>query len=1063
MSLEKVEFPEEFLTREGKSGKGPGEKFRIFSYAERAIDVFHGPRAAWVVLCVGLILTISAWFFSTLIVNENAQHRFTVRSEEIAKAIEARMKVYEGLLWGGVAFFHAADQVDRDMWKKYVKRLELDKSWPGIQGLGFSTPVSPEDRSAHIQALRDEGFPDYTIRPEGIRDGYSAIVYLEPFDWRNQRALGYDMWSNDMRRAAMMRARDEGRAATSGIITLVQETKQDVQKGFLTYVPLYKHDARYKEDVPLDSVEARRAAFRGWVYAPFRMGDLMRGILGEGETSVAYEIFSGENIDENHLLFDNDKQFSGKTFGDRGQFSNTTRLDLQGQTWTINFSSGPDSVTSEEKMIPVAIGVAGIIIDFLLFYVITSLAFVNRRVHALALDITQELNAEKEKVAEEKGRAEKSNDRLRNAIEALQDGFAIYDPDDRLIIANSKYGEFYSLLADLIEPGVSFETLIREGALRGQWPEAVGREEDWVAERMERHRIGGEVFEQPLSDGRWLQVAEYITADGDKVGIRVNISDLKSAQAEANEARLEAEAASQAKSQFLSMMSHEIRTPLNGVLGIHRLLESEDLPPSVKAKLQAARESAEFLLVLVNQVLDFSRIEAGSIQSSEETFLVDVMLNILRSMFAPQVEEKGLRFEYDIVGDGRAPLSGDYDNIRQVLFNLVGNAIKFTSEGSVKIIASVDEDGPNLYRLGFTVSDTGPGIRMEDQEKIFEEFFQTPTGQEAGGGTGLGLSIAKRLASSMGGSLKVQSEVGRGATFYFSVPVRRSDSLANTVHGDIEGVAIRPLHALLVEDNEINQTVACEILKRDGHTTEIAVDGIDAIEMLSEQADRFDLVLMDIRMPRMDGVHATQAIRAMGLDARMLPIIGLTANAYREQKREYLDAGMQGVLTKPIEIAVLRRALARVAADSQVDHDRGGNVSAAVQPEEAPDLPRRDDRLVTLVDDDLFPATQEMLPRAKWLDTWCKFQTECDRMIAELENSDIGGAAVMEVAHDLKGMSANLGFTRLSAECSEIVAGAWKNADTRQLRAGLRVTFELSMARAESVVSSSTGVIQREA
>ena len=240
----------------------------------------HNAYTAWIVLLFGFIFTWAAWYTSDQFVQANARERFENRANEISSAIYARMLEYEQVLRGGVAFFNAAGNVDRKKFRSYVTALSIEKNWPGIQGIGFSIPVAAPDKSKHIEDIRREGFPGYTIKPDGDRDEYSAIIYLEPFDWRNQRAFGFDMWSNAMRRQAMMRARDTGEASTSGIITLVQETKDDVQKGFLTYLPLYKND------LPLSTVEQRRSAFIGWVYAPFRMGNLMAGILGSGQTEL---------------------------------------------------------------------------------------------------------------------------------------------------------------------------------------------------------------------------------------------------------------------------------------------------------------------------------------------------------------------------------------------------------------------------------------------------------------------------------------------------------------------------------------------------------------------------------------------------------------------------------------------------------------------------------------------------------------------------------------------------------------------------------------------------------
>lgn len=203
------------------------------------INIFHNSIIAWIILFISLTLTLVAYFVSQSFVQQRALDRFEFRAIEIEQAIKDRLLVYEQALWGGVALLYSSNNVSRNEWAQYVETLNISKNWPGIQGIGYSIPILSKNKENHIATIRSEGFPNYTIRPEGKRDTYTSIIYLEPFDWRNIRAFGYDMWSNDMRRKAMIRARDDGVAATSGIITLVQETNVNTQKGFLTYVPVY--------------------------------------------------------------------------------------------------------------------------------------------------------------------------------------------------------------------------------------------------------------------------------------------------------------------------------------------------------------------------------------------------------------------------------------------------------------------------------------------------------------------------------------------------------------------------------------------------------------------------------------------------------------------------------------------------------------------------------------------------------------------------------------------------------------------------------------------------------
>lgn len=372
----------------------------------KLFGLFNHAYLAWVVLLIGFIVTGAAWYTSNEFVNKNAELRFETRTIEISKAIRSRMAEYEQVLWGTIALFRASREVDRQEFKIYVDALRLQENWPGIQGIGFSIPLTPEQKLDHILSIRAEGFPTFDIKPPGERDEYSSIIFLEPFDWRNRRAFGYDMWSNEMRREAMTRARDTGEASTSGIITLVQETQTDVQKGFLTYLPLYRLE------MPISTVEERRAAFVGWVYSPFRMGDLMKGILGEGETNVEYEIFDGTELTKEALLFDSNNVFHAEDADSGELWSRTKILNLQGRTWTIVYTAGSNQLTEAESAQPTMVGAAGLVVDLLLFYIISSIALMQRRAEKLATDMTEDARGARSELEAKLIELEQSNNDL---------------------------------------------------------------------------------------------------------------------------------------------------------------------------------------------------------------------------------------------------------------------------------------------------------------------------------------------------------------------------------------------------------------------------------------------------------------------------------------------------------------------------------------------------------------------------------------------------------------------------------------------------------------------------
>jgi CHASE1-domain containing sensor protein/nitrogen-specific signal transduction histidine kinase len=350
---------------------------------KRFIGIFHNRVTAWIILTVSLLLTATAYFVSKSIVDNRRSEQFSFRANEIEHAIQDRMRTYEQVLIGGVGLFHSSKQINvsRNKFAKYVATLNINKHWPGIQGMGFSVPVKAKDLRAHEKSIQAEGFPGFQVRPVGKRDEYSSIIYLEPFDWRNKRAHGYDMWSNDMRRAAMTRARDEGVAATSGIITLVQETAKDVQKGFLTYLPVYKTG-----NIP-NNMEERRKNFVGWVYAAFRTGDLMKGIIGSKDKKINFQIFDGVEQKPESLLFSTNLEGQEDVYW----FSKTSQIILQGRPWAIQFSTPVDAYTGKGENLPQFIAIFGVIIDLLIFYVLFALHFVNKHTEEIVVQRTKEL------------------------------------------------------------------------------------------------------------------------------------------------------------------------------------------------------------------------------------------------------------------------------------------------------------------------------------------------------------------------------------------------------------------------------------------------------------------------------------------------------------------------------------------------------------------------------------------------------------------------------------------------------------------------------------------------
>jgi light-regulated signal transduction histidine kinase (bacteriophytochrome) len=390
-----------------------------------------------------------------------------------------------------------------------------------------------------------------------------------------------------------------------------------------------------------------------------------------------------------------------------------------------------------------------------------------------ALELGGLIDLELRKEAEESLR--RTETVLKAAVETIGEGFAVYDPQDRLVHCNQEYLNLYRTSAAIIEPGRNFEEILRYGLSRGQYPEAVGREEEWLAERLRDHHK--ERFEalQQLDDGRWVNVRERRTPDGFHVGIRVDVTEL-------HQARLAAESANMAKSRFVATISHEIRTPLNGITGMAQLLMRADIDDEERQDYaNTLLNSSKSLLTLLNDILDLSKVEAGKLKIDAVHFKPTTVLREIQWLFAESARDKGLSYEVVWNGEPDCFYRADAHRLRQMLSNLVNNAIKFTKTGFVRIesgeltvAGSQPRTGSQCPMLEFAVVDSGPGIPADHQRDLFQPFSQIGSSTaRMFGGTGLGLSIVKRLARLMGGEAGVESEEGEGSRFWVRIPAER--------------------------------------------------------------------------------------------------------------------------------------------------------------------------------------------------------------------------------------------------------------------------------------------------
>lgn len=765
-------------------------------------------------------------------------------------------------------------------------------------------------------------------------------------------------------------------------------------------------------------------------------------------------------------------------------------------------------------------------------------------------DITARQGAE-----EDKRRAEQ---RLAVAISRLDEAFALWDADDRLVICNDRFRRCYPSAADLIRPGVRFEDVVRHSVGAGDFV-LDEPAESWIDHLLEQHREGGR-SERQLTDGRWLSVSDSTTTDGGSVGVRSDITPIKQAEirsandhavllslinavpdliffkdtegrylgcnrafeelagrdnpniigltdfdlfspenvkkiverdrqifdgdetrrfeeiaeypdgrrriidtlktplrtpdgkrmgligvsrdvtdqkrieAELLQAKEAAEAAGRAKSEFLAKMSHELRTPLTGILGVTDLLLRSDLSESQRRSLEMLGISGRSLISLVNSLLDLSKVEAGELTLEVVDFDLQRVLDEVGWLLDPKASKKGLGLTLPTVDERTRWLRGDPLRFREILINLIDNALKFTEKGSVSVRcrpADMPANGGDIeIPLRFEVADTGIGIAADNADVLFEPFSQAESSTTRRyGGTGLGLAICKQLVGLMGGEISVLENDHGGSTFWFTAVFQPGNpEAAQKAASDTKiGVdAVAPMRVLLVEDNEINRELLGDLLRRSGHTVESIDNGRAAVEAIRN--DDYDVVLMDVHMPEMDGITATRLVRLMPPPKGLTPIVALTADAMPAMRKRVLAAGFDDMVAKPIDLLQLDACLARIAATAP---RQDAPVGAAPEPaHDRPSLTAPSFGTVPLVDHQRVAALTQHLGEDKVNGLIEKLTARLPHDIHAMRSAldDGDHRAVAHIAHSLKGAAGLLGLQRVMA-ISEAIQDISGNRD----------------------------------
>ena len=813
---------------------------------------------AWGMLAFTLLVQVVVW--QSLRTNEDraARQQFQMLGEKVTEAIRKRLRDHEQILLGGAGLFDAVENVSREQWRTYVERLLLPDRYPGIQGVGFSQAIPHAERDAHVARIRAQGYPDYDIHPPGQRDLYTSIVFLEPFLRRNLAAFGYDMYSEPTRRRAMQRAAQLGETSITGKVTLLQETHGKVQAGVLLYVPVYRPNA------PLTTPEQRMQALIGFVYSPYRVEDLMRGILRAADLPLALHIYASPGEEPEHLLYASSEAPEPGS----ARFSQLQQLELYGQTWTLRMDSRPEFDERFHSNEALVFGL-GLGLSLLVFFLTSSLALRHSRAQALANEMTRHIRQSKHDLR-------LSEERLSLALKGSNDGLWDLDLEAGSMFASPRAWEMLGyrpneLTCDLKlwERLTVAEDLAQQKARLAQT--MLSNVDHFTTELRLQHKHGHVVP---------VLLRGYIQRDPQGMAQRISgtLMDLT-----------ERKRVEQMKNDFVSTVSHELRTPLTSISGALGLIVGGALgsaPPTMQQMLEIAYRNSLRLGHLINDLLDMEKIAAGKMSFElREHSLGDLLEESLASNQA-LCEQHGVCCTLEHPTDVLVWVDGL--RLQQVLGNFLSNAVKFTPEGGeIRLHSSL-----RGTKVRISVTDQGPGIPEAFRSRVFEKFAQADASDSRQkSGTGLGLAITKELIERMGGTVGFDCVPGQGTTFWCELPIQIPPAESDCRDGQPR--------ILVVEDEPDTGRLLHMMLREGGYGVERVQSLHQAREKLA--ASHYEAMTLDLHLPDGSGMQLIDELRDQPA-MQDLPIVVISAAHQFEQAQ--FPAGIVW-LHKPITNAQL--------------------------------------------------------------------------------------------------------------------------------------------------------------
>ncbi len=840
-----------------------------------------------IIILIGLLITSLGIVGLNNIKLKQDKSKFISLINDTEAALSERYSKYEQALKGAKGLFSASSYVSREEWEKFSKAQNIEISLPGINGIGFIEYVENANLPEFLIRTR-RGYPNFINHPDTNFDDKLIIKYVEPEE-NNAAAIGLDVGFEKNRREAAETSRLTGKPSLTRKIDLVQDSVK--RAGFLLFLPL-------------DEVNNK---FKGWVYAPFIGEYFLKDLKGVSNEEITYAVYDGGQTIQENLIYKKKNFVEEYT---KGQLTHQTTIKIAEKKWTIKWQTTDNFHHSFNDWTLFMELLIGVLITFLLAFIAYSQNARTKLVEITVDEKTKELNSEK-----------RFSELIINTI---PDIFFVKDKEFNLLKTNEAFLSLY--------PEEAHNTLIGTTGIESHDPKEV---ELYLAEDKKAFKEGiSKVLETiTLYDG------SSVTLDTTKVrfenefgeefilGISRDVSALQEAKENlellVEERTAELQQANASKDMFLANMSHELRTPLNSILGLIKLLLLEDnVSDDYKDTLRVIEKSASSLLEIVNDILDLSKIDADKIIIEHKPFNVSGLMYSLLEMIKPLASQKGLDLKSNVKELEKLNVIGDEFRLSRIILNLTSNAIKYTPEGCVEIDVQVEKISDDKVNFIMNIIDTGIGIDDDKIDHIFEKFTQAEESTERNfGGTGLGLNITKKLVNLMGGSISVESKIGKGSKFSFTLPFNLIELEAiepDTENFDVtkresNRIAFRDAKVLIAEDHEFNQIFAMKLLRQYGcNNYELVVNGSDAIEEF--KSNEYDVILMDCHMPKINGYNATKKIReieASNKNAKKTPIIAMTADAMRGTREACLEVGMDEYISKPIDIDLFKTVLER--------------------------------------------------------------------------------------------------------------------------------------------------------